>query len=459
MNNMSEDCLYLSIYTSKPSEHGNLPVVFWIDGGGYCSFGFASQGTTNGNILCSTHDVILVVANYRVGAFGFLTTGDGTSHPGNMGFLDQLAALEWTRDNIREFGGNPDNVTIIGQGTGAVSVGYHVISPMSRGLFHKAVSMSGSANMTEIVRTTQSTVLDTYKEELGVEDDDPDAILQKLKKIPLETLKQVQEKLEQTFIQFGPAVDGKFLPKHPSELLNEGKLSPVPYLIGCVDSETSGISSMAELPDFVEGISEEVGRSIYNEYFMGLFPNQFTEDDLNIIVESYVKKQRDGPTKWSQIYANLSSDAFFIAPMVMLAKKHSGGGHPTYAYYMTQQLKYNHDLAFGSKDTMKPEFCNCDHCDDILFTFGIPLSEESLNIDTKFDEAEKSFSRAWMMYIVNFATNGDPNKGLKVSETWPRYNADGQKYLVAQMPLASKSGLGAESCSVWEKYKTQMKRA
>ncbi|XP_076820600.1 pyrethroid hydrolase Ces2e-like isoform X2 [Clavelina lepadiformis] len=364
MTNMSEDCLYLSVYTAQPSEHSNLPVLFWIDGGGYCTFGAASQGTTNGNILCSLHDVIVVVANYRVGVFGFLTTGKDTSYSGNMGFLDQIAALEWTRDNIREFGGDPDNVTIIGQGAGAVSVSYHVISPMSCSLFQKAVSLSGSAIIPEFPRQDTANVFNQLIKELEIEqdeDEDPDEVIRGLKNVPSGRLREVQEKLEESYMYFGPVVDGTFLPKLPSELLVAGEINPVPYVIGCTNSELCGYISMLDPDGFGEGLNEETSRNFIKGYFEIFFSNGVSEKVIDHIIAKYVNDFPKEPTKWSKIYATALADFVFIVPAVTQALSHDRCGLPTYVYQMTQQLSYNHNTAYGSVNQIKPTFCKCDH--------------------------------------------------------------------------------------------------
>lgn len=137
---MSEDCLYLSIYS--PDVQGSYPVMFWIHGGAYMN-GVGSQ--YSGYVFAAMYHVVLVSINYRLGPFGFLYMGN-TDAPGNQGLKDQHLALKWVHENIAKFGGDPSSITMFGESAGSSSVSQHVLSPMSKGLFHQAIMQSGSAN-------------------------------------------------------------------------------------------------------------------------------------------------------------------------------------------------------------------------------------------------------------------------------------------------------------------------
>ena len=132
----SEDCLYLDVYT--PNVSLSLPVMVYIHGGGY---EIGTAVTSPGDIL-ALQGVVVVVIQYRLGPFGFLTTGDSVA-PGNLGMLDQVEALKWVKENIANFGGNPGKVTILGQSAGGASVSLHLLSPLSKDLFHQTITESG----------------------------------------------------------------------------------------------------------------------------------------------------------------------------------------------------------------------------------------------------------------------------------------------------------------------------
>ena len=135
--NYSEDCLYLDIYS--PNTSLSLPVMVYIHGGGYIVGG----AVTSPSDILALQGVVVVIIQYRLGPFGFLTTGD-LAAPGNYGMLDQVQALKWVSENIDNFGGNPSKVTIFGQSTGGTSVALHVLSPRSHDFFHQAIAESGA---------------------------------------------------------------------------------------------------------------------------------------------------------------------------------------------------------------------------------------------------------------------------------------------------------------------------
>lgn len=140
----SEDCLILNVYSSKlptPTENTKQPVIVFFHSGDFYKGGSASYLLGPHYLL--DQDVVLVTVNYRLGSLGFLSTGDKES-PGNYGLKDQVQALKFVKDNIAAFGGDAASVTIIGHGAGAFSVTLHLLSPLSQGLFHKAIAMSGS---------------------------------------------------------------------------------------------------------------------------------------------------------------------------------------------------------------------------------------------------------------------------------------------------------------------------
>lgn len=139
----SEDCLYLNVYTPSILPLILLPVMIFIHGGSFKS-GSGNEEIYGPDFLVK-NEVILVTINYRLGVFGFLSL-QSKNIPGNAGMKDQVAALKWVKSNIENFGGDPNNITIFGESAGAASVSFHLISPLTKGLFKRAIIQSGSAN-------------------------------------------------------------------------------------------------------------------------------------------------------------------------------------------------------------------------------------------------------------------------------------------------------------------------
>ncbi|CAO2610063.1 Acylcarnitine hydrolase [Lemmus lemmus] len=237
---MSEDCLYLNIYTPAHAREGsNLPVMVWIHGGALV-IGMASMN--DGSTLAAIEDVVVVTIQYRLGVLGFFSTGDEHAR-GNWGYLDQVAALRWVQKNIAHFGGNPDVVTIFGVSAGGTSVSSLVVSPMSKGLFHRAIMQSGVSLLPDLISDTHERVYTTVAKLSGCETMDSEALVHCLRgKSEAEILV-----INKVFKIIPAVVDGVFLPKHPQELLASVDFRPVPSIIGVNNDEYGWVIPMVSL--------------------------------------------------------------------------------------------------------------------------------------------------------------------------------------------------------------------
>ncbi|XP_018328850.1 venom carboxylesterase-6-like [Agrilus planipennis] len=237
-----EDCLYLNVYIpkSKINQNSKMPVVVNFHGGSFMMLG---PKVAAGELYIMDRDVIYVNMNYRLGVFGFLSTEDEVV-PGNMGLKDQNLALRWVKENIDAFGGNPDSITIVGVSAGAASVHYHYISPLSKGLFARGISQSGSVfNMWALVKNPAKnfkTLGNLLKCPEGTRE-----IVNCLKKLPVNEILTAEKKLFkvlETFppTLFGPVVEkgeNSFLPDHPYKLLAAGQMEHVPWINSYVKDE------------------------------------------------------------------------------------------------------------------------------------------------------------------------------------------------------------------------------
>lgn len=235
-----EDCLYLSIHAPKSAAGKKYPVFFWIHGGS----NRAGSGYGNANSAIYRRGVVLVAIEYRLDVFGFLSspelTAESPNHTsGNYAALDMIAALQWVRANIARFGGDPDNVTIGGQSAGSHDVGTLLVSPLARGLFHKAIMESGPASLSLPPRTLAENekIGADLAEFMGLHD------LKALRAASATDLLAAGEKLEPPS-HLPPAViwgqqiiDGAVLPRAPLEILAKGEQAHVPLIIGDVTRE------------------------------------------------------------------------------------------------------------------------------------------------------------------------------------------------------------------------------
>ncbi|POI21174.1 hypothetical protein CIB84_015079 [Bambusicola thoracicus] len=223
---MSEDCLYLNIYTPVSTEkQEKLPVFVWIHGGGLA---FGSASPYDGSALVAFDNVVVVTIQYRLGIVGYFSTGDKHAR-GNWGYLDQVAALQWIQENIIHFGGDPGSVTICGESAGGVSVSALVLSPLAKGLFHKAISESGTA-IRNLFTEKPEEEAQRIAAASGCEKSSSAALVECLRGKTEEEIEQITLKMPTMFIS--STVDGVFFPKSPRELLSEKAINAVPYIIG-----------------------------------------------------------------------------------------------------------------------------------------------------------------------------------------------------------------------------------
>ena len=240
---MSEDCLYVNVWTTAESNQDALPVMVWIHGGGWSS-GASSNATYDG-FGFADKGVVLVSVNYRMNAFGFmahpaLSAAAERGVSGNYGILDHIAALEWVRDNIGGFGGDPNNVTIFGESAGGASIYALLATPLANGLFHRAISESTWITPTNVTHLTRHNGFSDSAEARG-----QTAIADKLTELGRSTdgdlLATMREMSADDVIsmRFGVSLaeDGWVLPKSPGEIFREGSHNIVPLLAGVNDGE------------------------------------------------------------------------------------------------------------------------------------------------------------------------------------------------------------------------------
>ena len=253
----SEDCLYLDIYVPRRLAQINpqLPVMVWFHGGGFL---YAGPHINPENLVSS--GVIVVKVNYRLGALGFLSTGDDVAK-GNWGLWDQRAALVWLRNNIQSFGGNKDNITVFGNSAGSASVAFQLLSPHSKGLFSRAVLLSGSATSTWGLQRHPMALAHRLGRALGCDRVNNDLITclrsksaEDIQKKTIEIRNAMPVYPQLTDYLFVPVVDGDFILDEPRRMLkNSSHLqrqlgTGCDVLLGITNNEAAHVSLRTELP-------------------------------------------------------------------------------------------------------------------------------------------------------------------------------------------------------------------
>ncbi|XP_036431764.1 uncharacterized protein ces2b isoform X1 [Colossoma macropomum] len=403
---MSEDCLYLNIYTAaKPGEDANLPVMVWIHGGGL-SMGSASM--YDGSILSAYQNVVVVLIQYRLGLLGFFSTGDEHA-PGNYGLLDQVAALQWVQENIHNFGGDPGSVTIFGESAGGASVSFLLLSPLSAGLFHRAVAQSGCATMARIVADPLP-VAQQVANASGCDISSTQKIAECIKQWSTEDMITISK--EHFMLHFVVTEDKAFLPKPVEELLQNQEFSKVPLLIGINDDEYGWMMpSFIGPPGWADGMDrEQVLSSV--AAFMPDVKKQWINE---LIADEYLGSSAD-QIKIRDSYREMMADIIFNIPALKLAKFHKGAGAPVYLYQFQQPPSFI--------QAQRPSFVRTDHGDDLFFVFGLCFGNAHVKTTASVTEIEKELCRTVMAYWGNFARTGSPN-GPDLTP-WPEYGAEAE---------------------------------
>jgi para-nitrobenzyl esterase len=310
---MSEDCLYLNIW-SPGAEGEKRPVMVYIHGGAF-TLGSASDPWYDGTSFAANHNIVVVSLNYRLGILGFVylqdLAGADASYTGNCGLLDQIAALEWVRENIAAFGGDPDQVTVMGESAGAMSIGALLGMPAAQGLFQRAILQSGAAG--NLVTRPQATqVAQALLAKLGLET----AQLAALADVPLEALLKIQPELGREFggIQaFSPIIDGDTLPQHPSAMIAQGSAAHVAILAGTNRDEWRLFAMMSGGPK----VDEEQLKQIFG-------------DEAKPALAMYTEARADKSPELAWI--DIMSDMVFRIPAIRLAEGQVRQGVPVWMY-------------------------------------------------------------------------------------------------------------------------------
>ncbi len=234
---LSEDCLYLNVWAPSGDRSARRPVLVWFHGGGF-SIGSGSWPVYDGAALARRGDAVVVTVNHRLGILGYLHLAEigaaDFAGSGNAGMLDLVAALEWVRDNIASFGGDPACVTIFGESGGGAKVSTLLAMPAARGLFHRAAIQSGPGLRAKLPEQAAETTTRIVAD-LGTGDD-----VRALQSLSVERLREAQDKLGRNgAFAFSPVLDPVVLPSHPGHALKHGTAADVPVIVGTNRDEAS----------------------------------------------------------------------------------------------------------------------------------------------------------------------------------------------------------------------------
>lgn len=426
-------------------------MIAWLHGGDFSS---GSPSELDPFQLVLKQKVVVVTIAYRLNIFGFFTSVDGEA-PGNFGLMDQSAALLWIKTNIKLFGGNPSSVTLMGQGSGGVSVGLHLTSgEWSDGMFHRAIIMSGNALYDAAVRSPQSYVssVDMTATAFGCFRRPTAQLMTCLRNVPAQILSD-----SSPIMDWGPVMDDgmsntttPFIRQFPRLLAGSGMLKSIPLLIGH--------TNMEEVLDFVgeisEGMSTEMYDNVLNEMILNELAlvqyndtmcgnNQLVVEAVNFMYRPYPPTDNQSALRDKLIQYN--TERKFAAPTILLANQMSKQSD---VYMYRFDMKARTMAVLGGY----PEWIGVPHKFDLLFVWGLPYWAVLPN-NTQWDATDKRISEIIMTLFMNFAKYGNPTQ-TGVYIRWEKFTANDPGILIVDRAfnMSDRTNMNFAAYQFWNDF-------
>ena len=420
---MSEDCLVLNVFTPVLDDNRKCPVMFYIHGGAY-SGGSGSSPLYDGVNLCKRGDVIVVSVNHRLNAFGYLYLSrfgqNVFADSGNAGQLDLILALQWVKDNITGFGGDPDRIMVFGQSGGGAKIATMMTMPVAKGLFHRAATMSGQ----------QITVSGPHNATLRTQD-----LLDELKISPknideirtipfekiIEALSAKDPVLPFGSIYFGPVLDEKWLMRHPFYPDAPAQSADIPMIIGNTHDETKA---------FLGGDPANFSLT-WEQLPEKLIPNMRVDIKPEYVIEEYCKLYPNSSA--SDLFFKITTASRSWRGAIIEDEERAKSGSPAYAYQL--------DWA-TPKDGRK---FGAPHASDIQLVFD--------NIDkpgaTAIGQEAQTMADIMSETFIAFAHTGNPNN--KMLPNWKKYSLEKRETMVFDVPSHLENDPRGEERKIFEK--------
>jgi len=421
----SEDCLYLNVWRPKTGGNQRLPVMVWIHGGGYTM----GSGQYPGGRLAEFGNVIVVSINYRLNVFGFMASPglreeDPNNSTGNYGSLDQVLALKWVHNNIANFGGDQNNVTIFGESAGGWSVCTMVATPLNKGFFHGAILESGGCETSESLERGYEKAK-AIAERAGCRFDD----IACLRSVPAERLVSggAGDIIKKGFT-FMNHNDGYVLTDTPLAMIRSGNFNKVPLMAGSTREEVN----------FLVFARPRLNNALPSQYERMMQRNlNLSKEEAERAVKAYPLSKYDNKPK--KAFGYILTDMALACPTYLGLDAVSEQGLTTYYY------RFDYDDMKGGK------FLHAFHSSEIPFVFHSFDQKPFTNFyDEKNLGPARELSRVIQGYWTNFAKTGDPN-GSGLPE-WKPYTRENPFVQILDLTVRTEKSDMSDRCAVWDGY-------
>ena len=438
----SEDCLLLNVFAPAGPDaaqtRGSWPVMVWIHGGAFV-MGSGSTPLYNGAPFAQD-GIVVVTLNYRLGLPGFLYLGDLARgrEAGNYALLDQIAALRWVRDNIAAFGGDPGNITVMGESAGAISIGTVMAMPAAHGLFHRAILQSGASGLWLPTRSDATAVARSVLDELG-------ATVDELADVPIARIIAAQERLgrKHGLAAFAPNIDGATIPRLPLEIIRAGGAPAIPVLIGSNRDEWNLFEVFlgeVTIDPFKEPMRAWLGPTLdaLLEVYRARHPDPRARIAGGEPSGTTGEIPRPIDPSDTRAWVDLIGDAVFRIPAIRTAEAQASHGTPVYMYRFDWASP-----TFGGR-------LGAAHALELAFVWNrldLPMAPILLGKDPLVAQPLATILHAtWAQFIKT----GDPN-GAGLPE-WPRYDAERRATMLLDRTCTVADDPGGQARALWPEF-------
>lgn len=413
-----EDCLYLNVWTPGVGDHHKRPVLFWCHGGGF-TVGSGSGVLSQGSNLARRGDVVVITVNHRLGPLGYCylseLLGEEYAESGNVGMLDLVAALEWVRDNIAAFGGDPGNVTIFGESGGGAKVSALMAMPTAVGLFHRAIVQSGPGIRLTLPERATSNAEKLLKE-LDISTREPE----RLHSLTTEQIFAANTRAHPDGrLGWAPVLDGSVLPQHPFEPVAPAISDNIPLMIGTNKDEATAFF----LADPEVSKLDEAG--LYKRV------QAYAKERTDALIAAY--RRASPEASWSDLFLAIMNDQMMRINSITIAeRKYAQGAAPVYMYLFAWETP-----VFGGR------LKSC-HTLEIPFVFdNLAVSEELTGADPARAALAEKMSEAWLA----FAYTGVP--GYHGLPAWSAYTPEERATMIFDTTCRVENDPGGEQRAAW----------